>query len=116
MFVATFLEVAVEHICAYCGQPIIFGKPAVQMLEGPWYSAITPAYTSLHAEWHRDCFHDFELKEQSLPYKCQDCGNEISFGETIVFLIIGEETDSYSTVAEKRGDTIYSPKHRRCSK
>ena len=101
-----------KHICASCNGPLRFAERVVQMLGGPWYNAITPAYTELFAEWHQACFRsEFSLNPQTRPYKCEGCGNEIMFGQRISFLIIGEETDEYSTVAEKRGDQLYTVKH-----
>jgi hypothetical protein len=81
------------------------------MLQGPWYDAITPAFTSLDAEWHRECFVEFDLNERYVPYKCVECGIQIKFGERISFLVTGQGTDEYSTVAERRGDLIFTPKH-----
>ena len=100
-----------KHICAKCDVNIEYGAPVVQMLRGPWYNAITPAFTSLDAEWHRECFNEFVLLEAGRPYKCVECLQQIGFGAQISFLVKGEGTDQYSTVAEKRGDTIFSPKH-----
>jgi DNA-directed RNA polymerase subunit RPC12/RpoP len=101
-----------KHICAKCDKPIEFGKSVVQMLEGPWYDAITPGFTSLLAEWHLECFTEFNFAEQNRPYACAECGGRIEFGERVSFLVIGKGTDSTSTVAENRGDTIFTPKHR----
>lgn len=103
-----------KHICVRCNETIDFGREVVQMLEGPWYGGdvITPAFTSLFAEWHLSCFQDeFPLNPQAYPYKCEECRRDVLFGETISFLIIGEETDEYSTVAEKRGNQICTVKH-----
>jgi hypothetical protein len=102
-----------KHACTRCDGNLEFGeKKVVQMLVGPWYDAITPAYTKLIAEWHPKCFEDeFLLNPQARPYLCEACGHEVLFGEAICFFVIGEETDEGSTVAEKRGDRIYTIKH-----
>jgi DNA-directed RNA polymerase subunit RPC12/RpoP len=101
-----------KHVCASCEGTLDFGKQVVQMLVGPWYDAITPGFTELFAEWHRECFRgEFPLNPQERPYKCEECSNEVLFGERVSFLIIGEETDAGSTVAEKRGYQIYTVKH-----
>jgi hypothetical protein len=101
-----------KHICVKCEGSLAFGEQVVQMLEGPWYDAITPSFTTLHAEWHRECFRgEFPLNPQEKPYKCENCTSHVLFGERISFLIVGEETDSGSIVAEKRGNRIYTVRH-----
>ena|ERR1700722_6545214 len=100
-----------KHICSSCQKSIATGETVVQMLEGPDYSAITPAFASLHAEWHRICFSEFELTRQERPYCCVECNTKIEHGERITFFVIGAETDEYSKVAESRGYSIFTPKH-----
>jgi hypothetical protein len=101
-----------KHICSRCEHSLAFGERVVQMLVGPWYDAVTPAFTDLFAESHFECFQgEFPLNPQKRPYKCEECGDGILFGEKICFFVIGEETDEGSTVAEKRGDEIYTIKH-----
>ena len=101
-----------KHSCTKCDIPLGFGESVVQMLAGPWFDAITPAFTKLIAEWHPKCFQDeFPLNPQSRPYMCEGCGHGVLFGDTICFFVTGDETDEYSTVAERRGDKIYTIKH-----
>ena len=100
------------HTCTRCDEPIERGEEVVQMLGGLQYSAITPAFVELVAEWHSPCFHDeFQLNRQTRPYQCQECGKEIGFGERISCLVRGKETGEYHTVAEGRGYDIYTVKH-----
>ena len=103
-----------KHTCTRCNDPVGFGREVVQMLEGRWYGGryITPAFATLFAEWHRPCFHhELTLSPQSYPYKCDECCRDISSGDKVSFLVIGEETGEGSTVAERRGDQIYNVKH-----
>jgi hypothetical protein len=100
-----------KHICATCDEPIKLGQTVIQMLSGPNYSAITPAFVKFEAEWHIECFHEFELKASYQPYQCVDCNRRLKFGETIIFFVRGDETDESNTVAERRGNAIFTPKH-----
>src|ERR1017187_8459951 len=101
-----------KHICARCSESLGRGQEVVQMLRGPWYDGITPAFTELLGEWCPECFRqEYSLNSQSRPYECEECGNKILFGENIRFFIVGHETDAGNTVAENRGDAIYTVKH-----
>jgi predicted RNA-binding Zn-ribbon protein involved in translation (DUF1610 family) len=102
-----------KHTCAGCDVEIRPGEKVIQMLHGPWFGAITPAYTKLFAEWHdKDkCYREFALNPQRVPYRCEECGREIRLRDTISFLVKGDETDEYSLVAERRGYEIFTVKH-----
>jgi hypothetical protein len=75
---------------------------------------ITPAFAMLLAEWHMECFHEFELEPQTVPYTCQSCNHPIEGGKPVTFLVKGTETDLEHTVAEGRAYEIYSVRHVHC--
>ena len=67
------------------------------MLTAPWYGAETPAYASLSAEWHLECFKgEFHLNPEQRPYRCEDCSGEVQFGEVVRFFVVGDETDNHN--------------------
>jgi hypothetical protein len=102
-----------KHICQKCDAPLAFGTKVIQLLQGPWNGAETPAYASLSAEWHEEpCFdNEFRLNPQERRYKCETCDSEIKFGEVVTFFVKGDETGSGFTVAERRGHEIYTINH-----
>jgi hypothetical protein len=106
-----------EHVCSYesCGRPLKYGEEVVQMLQGICnLGFITPAFATLIAEWHVDCFHEFVLEPQGRPYRCQSCNKPIEGSDHVNFFVKGMETTPGYTVAEGRGYEIYSVRHVNC--
>ena len=106
-----------DHICCSddCGQQIKRGEETVQLLRGTCYMGyITPAFAQVMMEWHRQCFHEFNLKPQNIlaaPYRCQECLGRIADGDEVMCFVIGMETDLDHAVSESRGYDIYSVRH-----
>jgi hypothetical protein len=106
-----------EHVCNLeeCNQPLKRGVRVVQMLRGTAYMGyITPAWSRVLAEWHDRCFHEFALRAQKPPYRCQLCQGRISHCEEVLCFVIGQETTADYSVSEHRGYEIYSVRHLDC--
>lgn len=106
-----------EHVCNLeeCNQPLRRGVRVVQMLRGKLYGCyITPAWSRVVAEWHEICFHEFALRGQAPPYRCESCLARISHGDCVLCFVIGEETSAEYSVCERRGYEIYCVRHVSC--
>ncbi len=106
-----------NHVCSAeeCSLELHRGTRVVQMLRGQSYMGyITPAFSDILAEWHETCFHEFVLNAQAPPYRCELCSRRIQHGDDVLCFVIGEETSSEYSIAERRGYEIYSVRHVHC--
>jgi hypothetical protein len=97
-----------------CTRPLRYGDRIVQMVRGNCYLGhITPAYPTIFGEWHFECFKEFPLNPQKMPYRCAKCFERIEHGENIACFLIGyKPADGYSR-PELRGDKLYTVAHLR---
>jgi hypothetical protein len=78
---------------------------------------ITPAAAQIMLEWHFDCFGDFRLAAQNVliaPYRCQRCLERIVHGDNVICFVVGQETDEWHSICERRGYDVYSIRHVQC--
>ena len=85
------------------------GQKVVQMAQGRSYRGnITPTYerNDIVSEWHVECFREFPIQRQRMPYRCQVCDAEIQHGQMIYYAYIGERPAPGYVRPENRGDEL----------
>jgi hypothetical protein len=100
-----------------CPSPALkYGQRIVQIAKGRCFKGhITPTYTDkVVGEWHEKCYHEFPLRPQRMPYKCEECGLPIEHGGEVLYAIIGAKPASGYIRPEGRGHKLYLVKHVRC--
>lgn len=97
-----------------CGLPLNPGDQIVQAKGTCYNGHITPAWTEerdILGEWHRDCFREFTLTAQAIPYHCEECGKPILRGQTVSFACIGSKAPFGQLRPERRGHELYLIRH-----
>lgn len=98
--------------CERCGEKISAGDRVIQMAKGRYcIGQITPTYGDFVGnpdvrEWHEACFAEYKLKPQSGPYKCLNCGNRITHGAMVFYIVIGTMPEPGYIRPESRGMTM----------
>ena len=98
-----------------CDRPLEPGDLIVHVGKGVCYDGhITPAFTEerdILGEWRRDCFREFSLEAQTIPYHCEECGKPIRHGQTVSFACIGYKAPHGQLRPERRGMELYLIRH-----
>jgi DNA-directed RNA polymerase subunit RPC12/RpoP len=99
-----------------CKRPLLTGDRIVQMAQGRcFHGYITPTYTDpVIGQWHVDCFREFPLREQTMPYRCRSCGKQIEHNAEIMYVCIGDKPARGYIRPENRGYSLYLVAHIRC--
>jgi hypothetical protein len=64
---------------------------------------VTPANREIEGEWHLDCFSEFTLTPQALPYKCNRCKKPIKNRSKVSYALVGTNPDEIYVTVELRG-------------
>lgn len=75
---------------------------------------ITPTYLEILGEWHLECFNEFSLQPQQLPYHCSKCGARVRHQELVYYATIGYKPLSGYKRPESRGYEMKSIFHVVC--
>ena len=98
-----------------CTRPLRPGDRIVQIAAGNCYNGnITPAWTSedqIVGEWHYECFREFPLHAQAIPYICQTCGQPIAHGDEVHCAFVGDKAPEGQLRPERRGHCLYMVRH-----
>jgi hypothetical protein len=65
-------------------------------------------------EWHAECFREYEIREQSQPYKCGICRKKVGDGEEIFYGVIGNKPSYGYKRPEARGYSLWLVVHKSC--
>jgi len=100
-----------------CPNPVLRqGQRMVQVARGRCFKRnITPTYSDeVVEEWHEGCYHEFPLRPQRIPYKCEECRAPIEHGEETFYAVIGTKPATGYIRPEARGYELYLVRHVKC--
>jgi ribosomal protein L24E len=101
-----------------CGQKLKPGTDIMQLSIGRYVGGyITPTGMDRKntKNWHVECFREFRIKEQALPYRCQSCHRRVKPGEGVVYVSRGKKPSAKHIRVEQRGHTLFYVAHERCA-
>jgi hypothetical protein len=76
---------------------------------------ITPTYIEILGDWHVECFKEFSLQPQALPYECPKCGEAIQHKEQVYYATIGSKPLPGYVRPESRGYEMKAVFHVCCA-
>ena len=98
-----------------CKLPLFQGERIVQMATGKYFDGyITPTFSGIVAEWHEECFQEFTLRPQLVPYVCQTCHKPVKHGDKVIYICIGNKAGPDHIEPEDHGYEMYLVTHVAC--